>query len=73
MQGVTSLTPVERAAAFGGPGSVLDALGLGPRAKQYVQGVTSLTLVERAAAFGGPGAVRAAQMATTQQDAASRR
>jgi Nickel responsive protein SCO4226-like len=73
VEGVTSLTQVEKAAAYGGPGGVLDALGLGPREKQYVQGVTSLTLVERAAAFGGPGAVLAAEMATTQQGVASRR
>jgi len=56
VNGVTSLTNVEQAAAFGGPDAVLDALDLSPREKQYVRGISSLTPVERAAAFGVPEA-----------------
>ena len=52
MQGITSMTPVQQAAAFGGPGGVLDALGLTAKEKRYVQGITSLTQVQQAAAFG---------------------
>jgi hypothetical protein len=57
IQAMTSLSPVEQAAAFGGPGAVLDALGLNLRDKQYVMGITSMTPRQQAAAFGGPGAI----------------
>ena len=57
VQAMTSLSPVEQAAAFGGPGAVLDALGLSRRDKQYVMGITSMSSVQQAAAFGGPGAM----------------
>jgi Protein of unknown function (DUF4242) len=52
VDGITSLDRVQQAAAFGGHGAVLDALGLSPRDRQYVQGITSLTRAEQAAAFG---------------------
>jgi hypothetical protein len=54
---IAGLTRVQQAAAFGGPGAVLDALGLSAGEKQYVQGITSLSSMQQAAAFGGPGAV----------------
>jgi hypothetical protein len=57
VKGITSLTPAQQAAAFGGPGAMLDALGLSGQDTQYVQGVTSMTPVEQAAAFGTPGGV----------------
>jgi hypothetical protein len=57
IQAMTSLSPVEQAAAFGGPGAVLDALGLSRRDKQFVMGITSMTLRQQAAGFGGPGAM----------------
>ena len=53
VQGITSLSRLEQAAAFGGHGGVLDALKLRARDKQYVHGITSLSPAERAAAFGG--------------------
>jgi hypothetical protein len=52
VKGVTSMTRIEQAAAFGGPGGVLDALGLSAADKQYVQGVTSMTQGQQAAAYG---------------------
>jgi hypothetical protein len=52
IEGITSLTPLERAAAFGGPGAVLDALQLDPRSRRYVEGIMSLSNAEQAAAFG---------------------
>jgi len=52
VRGISSLTPLERAAAFGGPGGALDALKLGPKARRYVVGLASLTPLERASAFG---------------------
>jgi hypothetical protein len=52
VDGITSLTPLERAAAFGGPGAVLDALQLDPRSRRYVEGIMSLSNAEQAAAFG---------------------
>ena len=56
VSGVVSLSSTERAAAFGGPRTTLDTMGLSPRAKRYVQGVISLhDPGERAAAFGGQG------------------
>jgi hypothetical protein len=54
---IAKLTRVQQAAAFGGPGAVLDALGLSAGEKQYVQGITSMSNEQQAAAFGGPGAV----------------
>src|SRR5262245_35262920 len=36
VKGISSLTPLERAAAFGGPAGALDALQLGPKARRYV-------------------------------------
>jgi hypothetical protein len=54
---IAKLTRLQQAAAFGGPGAVLDALGLTAKEKQYVQGVASMTPVQQAAAFGGPGGV----------------
>ncbi len=58
VQGITSLTPAQQAAAFGSPrtledqelGAALDALSA--RDKQYVKGITALTKKEQAAAFG---------------------
>jgi len=58
VQGITSMTPAQLAAAFGGPRALrnlreeiaLDALS--PRERQYVKGITSLTKQEQAAAFG---------------------
>jgi hypothetical protein len=52
IEGITSLTPLERAAAFGRPGGVLDVLKLDPASRRYVEGVMSLSNAERAAAFG---------------------
>jgi len=52
VDGVSSLTPVERAAAFGGPGTVLDALQLDPKSRRYVEAITALSNAEKAAAFG---------------------
>ena len=52
VRGIASLTPVQQAAAFGGPGAVLDALGLSTQDRQYVQGITSLTPAQQAVAFG---------------------
>jgi hypothetical protein len=69
VQGITSLSRLEQAAAFGGPGAVLDALRLSEQEKRYVNGVTSMDLVEQAAAFGGPGAVLDA-LGLDPQDAA---
>ena len=82
VRGITSLTPVEQAAAYGRSGPLLDALGLDPQDKQYVRGITSLTPVEQAAAFGGRRGVRfnpalvqfmtgIASMAKAQQQAAA--
>jgi len=52
VKGIVSLTPVVRAAAFGGPGALLDAMRLTPAEKSYVEGITSLTPAQQAAAFG---------------------
>jgi hypothetical protein len=52
VEGIMSLTPLERAAAFGGPGAALDALQLDPKSKRYVEGIMSLSKTEKAAAFG---------------------
>ena len=52
VRGITAMTPVEQAAAFGGHGGVLDALGLAPRDEQYVKGIMQLTPAELQAAFG---------------------
>jgi hypothetical protein len=52
VKGISALTRVQQAAAFGGPGGVLDALGLDPQDKRYVKGIASLTPAEQAAAFG---------------------
>ena len=52
VSGVTSMTRIAQAAAFGGHGGVLDALGLSARDKRYVKGVTSLTQAQQAAAYG---------------------
>jgi hypothetical protein len=52
VKGVTSMTRIAQAAAFGGPGGLLDALGLSTTDKQYVNGVTSLTQSQQAAAYG---------------------
>jgi hypothetical protein len=49
---IAKLTRLQQAAAFGGQGAVLDALGLTAKEKRYVQGITSLTQVQQAAAFG---------------------
>ncbi|PWU20188.1 MAG: hypothetical protein C5B48_12815 [Candidatus Rokuibacteriota bacterium] len=57
VRGITSMTHVEQAAAFGGPGARLGALGLSAQDEQYVKGITRLTPVQMAAAFGGPGAM----------------
>jgi Nickel responsive protein SCO4226-like len=64
VRGITSLSPLERAAAFGGPSAVLDALQLDRDGRRYVEGISSLSRLERAAAFGGPGgALDALQLA----------
>ena len=52
VKGIVSLTPAVRAAAFGGPGALLDVMGLRPGEKSYVEGITSLTPAQQAAAFG---------------------
>jgi hypothetical protein len=57
VDGITSLTPLQRAAAFGSHGAVLDALGLSAQDERYVRGIASLTPLEQAAALGGPGVV----------------
>ncbi len=49
---IARLSRVQQAAAFGGPGAVLDALGLSAGEKQYVQGITSMSTEQQAAAFG---------------------
>lgn len=52
VKGITSMTRIAQAAAFGGHDGVLDALGLTAADKQYVKGVTSLTQAQQAAAYG---------------------
>ena len=52
VQGITSMTRVEQAAAFGGPGGVIDALGLDPQDAKYVKGIMALTPAQLAAGFG---------------------
>jgi hypothetical protein len=52
VQGIASLSRVEQAAAFGGHGGVIDALGLSPREAAYVKAIVSLTPAQIAAGFG---------------------
>jgi hypothetical protein len=66
VSGISSLTPLERAAAFGGRRGVLDALQLGPKARRYVEGIASLTPVERAAAFGRTASLTPEQTVAVQ-------
>jgi Protein of unknown function (DUF4242) len=53
----SSLTPVQQATVYGGPGAVLDALGFGPQEKQFVQGFVALAKAQQAAASDNPGAM----------------
>jgi hypothetical protein len=53
----SSLTPVQQATVYGGPGAVLDALGFRPQEKQFVQGFVTLAKAQQAAAADNPGAV----------------
>ena len=53
VQGITSMTRLQQAAAFGGFGAILNVrYGLTPQDAQYVQGITSMTPEQQAAAFG---------------------
>lgn len=52
VHGITSLSRVQQAAAFGGHGGVIDALGLSPREAAYVKAIVSLTPAQVAAGFG---------------------
>ena len=52
VQGIASMSRVEQAAAFGGPGGVIDALGLDPQDARYVEEIMALTPAQLAAGFG---------------------
>jgi hypothetical protein len=52
VQGITSLSRVQQAAAFGGHDGVIDALGLTPREAAYIKAIVSLTPAQLAAGFG---------------------
>jgi hypothetical protein len=52
VRGITSLTRVQQAAAFGGHDGIIDAMGLAAKDAQYVKAILSLTPAQLAAGFG---------------------
>jgi hypothetical protein len=52
VQGISSMSRVQQAAAFGGHGGVIDALGLDARDAAYVKAIVSLTPAQMTGGFG---------------------